>query len=129
MCLDVLLLIISYISIPMKVTELKRLNRPQVQLLILTQRFPAASQESKLLQPSRMSAFRLTRKRKARTGHPIYFGPDTLETDVTVVNPCAPTRLIHALSKPGSALAARCKEKNRKYLENAQGRGSKFAPL
>ena len=58
-----------------------------------------------------------------------YFGADTLETDVTVVNPCAPTRLLHTLSKPGAALAARCKEKNRKYLENAQQRGHQFSPL
>ena len=58
-----------------------------------------------------------------------YFGTDTLETDVTVVNPCAPSRLMQTLSKPGSALAFRCREKNKKYLVSAQSRGHSFAPL
>ena len=51
-----------------------------------------------------------------------YFGAETWETDVTVVNPCAPTRLLLTLNKPGAALAARCREKNRKYLPGATSR-------
>ena len=58
-----------------------------------------------------------------------YFGPETWETDVTVVNPCAPTRLLQTLSKPGAALTARCREKDRKYLAEAKKRGHNFSPL
>jgi hypothetical protein len=58
-----------------------------------------------------------------------YFGTETWETDVTVVNPCAPTRLLMTLSKPGAALAARCREKDRKYLAGAKERGHNFSPL
>src|SRR3954447_16072626 len=52
-----------------------------------------------------------------------------LETDVTVVNPCAPSKLMHTLSKPGSALRSRCEDKNRKYLDQARLRGNDFTPL
>ena len=58
-----------------------------------------------------------------------YFGAETWETDVTVVNPCAPTRLLLTLNKPGAALAARCREKNRKYLPGATSRSHSFFPL
>ena len=58
-----------------------------------------------------------------------YFGSETWETDVTVVNPCAPTRLLQTLSKPGAALAARCNDKNRKYHAEARKRGHNFSPL
>src|SRR4051812_1025632 len=49
-----------------------------------------------------------------------YFSPKALETDVTVVNPCAPSKLMHTISKPGSALRSRCEDKNRKYLDQAR---------
>lgn len=58
-----------------------------------------------------------------------YFSPKALETDVTVVNPCAPSKLMQTLSKPGSALRTRCEDKNRKYLAQARERGNDFAPL
>lgn len=58
-----------------------------------------------------------------------YYGHDVQETDVTVVNPCAPTRVLHTLAKPGSALSIRCKEKIRKYHAGATARGHTFAPL
>jgi hypothetical protein len=58
-----------------------------------------------------------------------YFGPETWETDVTIVNPCAPSRLLQTLSKPGAALTSRCREKDRKYLAEAKVRGHSFFPL
>jgi hypothetical protein len=58
-----------------------------------------------------------------------YFAPKPLETDVTVVNPCAPSRILQTLSKAGSAVRMRCDAKNKKYLEPARERGHEFAPL
>jgi hypothetical protein len=58
-----------------------------------------------------------------------YFGAETWETDVTVVNPCAPSRLLQTLSKPGAALTARCNQKIRKYLPGATSRSHQFFPL
>ena len=58
-----------------------------------------------------------------------YFPPSPLETDVTVTNPCAPSRLLQTLNKAGAALQSRCQDKERKYLKRAAERGHKFVPL
>jgi Reverse transcriptase (RNA-dependent DNA polymerase) len=59
----------------------------------------------------------------------IFYFPTPLETDVTVVNPCCPTRLMQTLSSAGAALRSKCKEKTDKYLAGSMQRGRHFAPL
>jgi len=68
-------------------------------------------------------------KKKLEPDIVFYFGADTLETDVTVVNPCAPSRLMQTLNKPGAAMQQRCNDKIGKYNSSAQERGHNFAPL
>ena len=68
-------------------------------------------------------------KKKLEPDIVFYFGADTLETDVTVVNPCAPSRLQQTLNKPGAAMQQRCNDKIGKYNRSAQERGHNFVPL
>ena len=58
-----------------------------------------------------------------------YFLPKPLETDVTVVNPCAPSWLQQTLIKAGTALHSQCQKKCKKYLDSALLRAHDFAPL
>ena len=59
----------------------------------------------------------------------IFYLPRPLETDVTVVNPCAPTMLMKTINKPGSAMGIRAQRKDNKYLDAAQKRGHDFVAL
>ena len=68
-------------------------------------------------------------KKKQEPDIIFYFRPKPLETDVTVVNPCAPSKLLQTLARADSAMQARCNVKNNKYLLNAHERGNDFVPL
>jgi hypothetical protein len=52
-----------------------------------------------------------------------------LETDITVVNPCCPSKLQRTLKKTGFALREAGREKVRRYAEQAEKRTHEFAPL
>ena len=54
-------------------------------------------------------------KKKQEPDIIFYFRPKPLETDVTVVNPCAPSKLLQTLARADSAMQARCNVKNNKY--------------
>ena len=68
-------------------------------------------------------------KKKQEPDIIFYFHPKPLETDVTVVNPCAPSKLLQTLARADSAMQARCNVKNNKYLLNAHERGNDFVPF
>ena len=50
-------------------------------------------------------------KKKQEPDIIFYFRPKPLETDVTVVNPCAPSKLLQTLARADSAMQARCNVK------------------
>ena len=52
-----------------------------------------------------------------------------LETDITVVNPCCPSKIRHTLNKPNWATHDAGARKRGKYEHTARLRGNDFAPL
>ena len=58
-----------------------------------------------------------------------YGGVKPLETDVTVVNPCAPSKIKRTASNPHSALGTANTNKKRRYEEQAHARENDFSPL
>ena len=58
-----------------------------------------------------------------------YGGAKPLETDVTVVNPCAPSKITRTASNPDSAINTANTNKKRRYDRQAQARNNDFAPL
>jgi len=59
--------------------------------------------------------------------YPGTFGP--VQTDITVINPCAPFRLKHHRNAHKWATTTKKREKERKYLAKAQEKGDSFKPL
>ena len=57
-----------------------------------------------------------------------YGGVKPLETDVTVVNPCAPSKIKRTASNPHSALGTANTNKKRRYEEQAHARENDFSP-
>jgi hypothetical protein len=52
-----------------------------------------------------------------------------LQTDVTVINPCAPSRLQRSTQAHQWASKEQKSRKNRRYLDNAKQQGQRFEPL
>ena len=97
--------------------------------IMLQHRLVAFAREQAVTTAQNVRLSLVEAKKKQEPDIIFYFRPKPLEADVTVVSPCAPSKLLQTLARADSAMQARCNVKNNKYLLNAHERGNDFVPL